>query len=213
MRGFRISKPLLANCPCSVSDGVLVFPAAGKFRQPFDRCGIEAQNFAGFARGRPAAIGDDVGRHCGAARSVALVDILNGALALIAAGKIEIDIRPFAAFFGKKSFEKQFHSDGIDRRNAQHITDGAVRRRAASLNEDVVPPAELDDVPDDQEITFERKFLDQLQFALDLFSVPFFVRAIAPARSFIDALAQKRSHRFAVRHRIARELVSQIPEA
>ena len=174
------------------------------------RCRIEAQNFAGFARRRPSAIGDDVCRHRGAARSISLVDILNGAFALIAARKIQIDIGPFAAFFGKKTFEKQFHADGIDRRNSQHITDGAVRRRSASLNEDVVAPAELDDVPDDQEIAFERKLLDQLQFALDLFSVPFFVRAIALARSFIHAFSQERRHRLAVRHRIARELVSQI---
>ena len=70
--------------------------------------------------------------------AVALVDILNGTFTLVAAGQIEIDVGPFAALFGKKSFEEQFHAHGIDRRDAQRITDGAVGGRAAPLHEDIV---------------------------------------------------------------------------
>ncbi len=61
---------------------------------------VEAQHFADVANGGAAAIGDDVGGHGGAELAVAFVDILNGALALIAAGKIEIDVGPFAALLG-----------------------------------------------------------------------------------------------------------------
>ena len=55
-----------------------------------------------FARGGASAISDDVGGHGGAVLAVALVDVLDDALALIAAGKIDIDVGPFAALFGEK---------------------------------------------------------------------------------------------------------------
>ena len=60
----------------------------------------EAEHFSDVAHGGAAAIGDDIGGHGGAEFAVALVDMLDDALALIAAGKVEIDIRPLAAFFG-----------------------------------------------------------------------------------------------------------------
>ena len=83
--------------------------------------------------------------------AIALVNVLNGAFALVAAGQIEIDVGPLAALFGKKTLEEQLHADGIDRRDAQRITDGAVGRRATSLHQNVLLAAEADDVPDDQE--------------------------------------------------------------
>ena len=192
---------------------VLVFPMADEARQPIQRRRIEAQHFADFARGGPAAIGDDIGGHGGAELAVALVDVLNGALALIAAGQIEIDVRPLAALFGKKSLEQQFHFHRIDGRDSQHITNGAVGGRAAALHENVVLQAELHDVPDDQEIAFQLEFLDQREFAFDLSPGFFVVRTEALARAFVGALAQKRSHRFAVADRIARELVAEIFQA
>ena len=129
--------------------------------KPSERLVVEAQRLAHFARRRPAAISDDVGGHRRAELSVALINVLNDALALIAAGQIEIDVRPFAAFFGEKALEQQFHADRIDRRYSKRITDGAVGRRAAALHQNVLLAAELDDVPDDQEITCELELLDQ----------------------------------------------------
>ena len=66
---------------------------------------IKSQDFADFARRGAPAIGNDVGRHRGAQFPVALINILNRAFALIAAGQIEIDVRPFATLFGKKPLE------------------------------------------------------------------------------------------------------------
>ena len=128
----------------------------------------EAQHLADVAHGGAAAIGDDVGGHGGAELAVALVDVLDGALALIAAGQIEIDVRPLAAFFGEKALEEQFHCDRIDRGDAERIADRAVGGRAAALHQDVVAAAELDDVPDDQEIAGEVELFDERQFAIDL---------------------------------------------
>ena len=133
-----------------------------------------------------SAIGDDVGGHGGAELAVALVDILNGFFALVAAGQIEIDVGPFAALFGKEALEEQVHADGIDGGDAERIADGAVGGRAASLHENVLLAAEADDVPDDQEIAGELELLDERQFFFDLqagFGLHFLRRAaIAVAR-------------------------------
>src|SRR5205823_4572055 len=52
------------------------------------------ERFADFARGAAPAIGDDVGRHCGAAASVAPINFLDDALAAVAAGKVNVNVWP-----------------------------------------------------------------------------------------------------------------------
>ena len=159
--------------------------------EPVERIHVEAQNLPGLARRIPAAIRDDIGGHRGAQRAVSLIDVLNGALALVAARKIEIDVGPLAALFGKEALEEQLHFHRIHRRNSERITNSAVRRRAAALDEDVVLQAELNDVPNDQEVTFEAQLFDERQLALDLTPGVFIVRTEAVARAFLRALAEK----------------------
>ncbi len=65
-------------------------------RDPIDRLGVEPQDLADLARGAAAAVRDHVGRHGGAQPAVALVDVLDDALAPVAARQIEIDVRPLA---------------------------------------------------------------------------------------------------------------------
>ena len=65
--------------------GIFVFPRADKAGKPCERFGVERKRLADFARGRLAAIGDDVRGHRRAEFAVALVDVLNRALALVAA--------------------------------------------------------------------------------------------------------------------------------
>ena len=79
---------------------------ADKPCQAFQRFHIEAERLSDFARRRPAAIGDDICRHGGAKPAIPVIDVLNRALALIAAGKIQIDVGPFAALFGEESLEQ-----------------------------------------------------------------------------------------------------------
>ena len=54
--------------------------------------------------------------------------MLDHALALVATGQVEIDIRPLAAFFGEKALEQQLHGDGIYGSDPQRIADCAVGR-------------------------------------------------------------------------------------
>ena len=84
---------------------ILPFESAHQTRKPGDRLFIEAHRLADFARRRTPTIGDDVCGHRRAVRAVTLIDVLNYALALISARQVEIDVRPFAAFFGKKALE------------------------------------------------------------------------------------------------------------
>jgi hypothetical protein len=129
---------------------------------------------------------------------------------LIAAWQVEIDIGPLAALFGKKTFKEQIHANGIDCRNPEHITNSAVCGGPAALDKNAVAAAELNDVPDNQEVAFKRQLLDKLKFTLNLFPVTLCKRTITLARACIDALAQERSHRFAIRNRVARKLISEV---
>ena len=113
---------------------IFPLPRVDQARQTSQRFVIKAQHLANFARSRSPTISNHVRSHRGAQFSITFIDILNRALALIAAGQIKIDVRPFAALFRKKTFEQEFHADRIDCGNAQAVTDRAVRRRATTLN-------------------------------------------------------------------------------
>ncbi len=171
---------------------------------------IEAERLPHFARRAPAAIGDHVGRHAGAVLAVALVDVLNDALAAIAAGQIEIDVRPLAAFFREKPLEEQVHADRIDRRDAEAVADGAVGRRPAPLHQDVLLAAVIHDIPDDEEVAGELELLDEIELARDLRARLVVIRAVALARADVGDLAEKGHLGFARRHRVAREAIPEI---
>ena len=129
---------------------------------------VKVERFTNFARRRAATIGDDVCGHRGAEFSVALVNILNRALALVAARQVEINVRPLAPFLGKKPFKQQIHPDRIDGSDTEAVADGAVCRRAAPLNENSLGLTKLNNVPNDQEVAFELEFFDQPEFMVDL---------------------------------------------
>ena len=152
---------------------------------------IKAEYLAHLARGRPATISDDIRGHRGAKLAISLIDGLNRAFALIAAGKIEIDVGPLAALFGKESLEEQLHFHRIDGSDAERVTDRAVGCRAAALNQDVVFTAELDDVPNDEEIAFQSQLLDERKLALDLAPGFFVIGAKALPCAFFSPFAKE----------------------
>ena len=164
-------------------------------RETIDLARVDAERLPHFARRARAAIGDDVGRHRGAEPAVFLVNVLNHPLAAIAARQIEVDVGPLAAFLQKETLEQQIHADGIDGGDAQAVADGAVGRRAAALHEDVVVPAEIHDVPDDQEIAGEIETLDEIELARNLRAGAIVIRTIALAGAEIGQLAEKRQSR------------------
>ncbi len=127
-----------------------------------------AEDLGDLAGGRAVAIGDDGGGHRRAVRAVALVDVLDDPLALVAGGQVEVDVGPLAALLGEEALEEQVHLDRVDGGDRQRIADGAVGGRAAPLGQDALAQAELHDVPDDEEVAGEVELLDQVQLLLDL---------------------------------------------
>ena len=128
-----------------------------KMREAIENVRRKIQRFADLARGAAAAISNDVRGHGRAVFAVTPVNFLDHAFAAIAARQIEIDVGPAFAAFAEKTLENQMVADRIDRRDAETITNRAVRRAAAALHHDVVFAAEIDDVPNDQKITGETR--------------------------------------------------------
>src|SRR5437879_8896756 len=76
---------------------ILVFKVANESCQALQCLHIKTEHLTDFSRCRPAAIRNDIRSHGGAKHPIALIDVLNRTLALIAAGKIKIDDAPSTA--------------------------------------------------------------------------------------------------------------------
>ncbi len=189
---------------------VFEFPSVHQIGESPERFEIKRKRLPNFARRRAPAICDHVRRHRCAEPSIALVNILNGALSLVAARQIKINVRPFVTFLGKKSLEKQIHAHGIDGRDPQRVANGAVGRRTAPLHQNIPLAAEANDVPDDEEIAGEIELFDQREFAFELPPRFFIICAIARQHSFHRAPPEKRILRLAFAHGIFRKFVAEI---
>ncbi len=188
------------------------FEVVHHLREPVHLCGVEAHHLPHLARGAPAAVGDDVGRHRRSEPAVLLVDVLDDALAPISAREIEVDVGPLAALLRQEALEEQIHPDRIDRRDPQAVADGAVGRRAAPLHEDAVAPAEVHQVPDDEEVAGELELLDEIELTRDLRARPVVVRTVALARADLGDLPEERRLRLALGHGIVGKAVAEIRE-
>ncbi len=81
---------------------------------------------------------------------------------------VEVDVGWSVALGGEEPFEQQSETNGVGPGDAQGETDGRVGRRPPTLAVDVVTPAELHDVPDDEEIAGEPEGADHRQLVVDL---------------------------------------------
>ena len=192
--------------------GVDPLVASHVLGEAVDLLDIHPEDLADLTRSALLPISDDVGRHRSAARTVALVDVLDGSLAAIAARQVEVDVRPLAALLGEEALEEQLHADRIDGGDAEAVADGAVRRRAAPLHEDPLTTAEVHDVPHDQEVAGQLELADELKLVLDLSPGPLVVGAIVTASARIGHLAEVALHRLAGWHRVVGEAVAEIVE-
>ena len=173
----------------------------------------EAENLADVAHGRAAAIGDDIGGHGCAERAIALIDVLDNAFALIAAGEIEIDVGHFAALLREKTFEEEFHADRVNGGDAEGVANGAIGSGAAALHENLLAAAEINEIPNDEEVAREFELFNHGEFALDLPLGFFVIGPIAPARALVCELAEIRHFGFAGRDGIAGELITEVVES
>ena len=182
----------------------------------------QPEDLADLARGGARPVRDHVGGHRRARRAVALVDVLDHLLSLVAAREIEIDVRPrlvpgrVGALLREEALEEQAHPHRIDGGDPERVADRAVGRRAAPLHEHVLAPAEEHDVVDDEEVPGESEPGDERQLPLELRDRPGPARAsraaVAPVRAVHGPMPQLAVQRLRVQELRLGKLVAEIVE-
>ena len=163
---------------------VHVLEPADALREPPDHLFRESEHLAHLPHGALAAIGDDVSCHASPALAVALIYVLDHALALVPGRQIDIDVGPLAALLREEPFEQQVHADGIDSRDPQRVADRGIGGRTSPLAENAFPAGELHQFPDDQEIALQSELGNDREFAIDL------AQGFGPVRRLTVALGR-----------------------
>src|SRR5262249_4342369 len=92
----------------------------------------QSEDLAGFANGAAGTVMDNGGSQRGAMMAVAPVNILDDFFTPLML-EVDVDIRRLLALLADEALEQQIHLHRIDGRDAEHVTDGGVRSRAAAL--------------------------------------------------------------------------------
>ena len=205
-------EPGALEAPLQRVVGVDVLEAPHVLGEPVDLVHRDAEHLADLARGAAVAVGDDVRGHGRPRRPVALVDVLDDPLAPVPAREVEVDVRPLPALLGEEALEEELHPHRVDRGDAEAVADRAVRGRAPALDEDPLPPAEVHEVPDDEEVAGEVQLADEGELPLDLPPRLLVVRPVALARPRLRGLAEEGELRLPLRHGVVREAVAEVLE-
>jgi len=178
----------------------------------------ETEDFAEFAGGAAAAVGDDVGGHGGAVGGVAAVNFLDDGFAEFAAGEVEIDVGPGGAAvgvdatFAEEAFKEEAIFYRIDGGDTEGVADDAIGGGASALREDAVGAGPFAEVGDDEEVAAETEFLDEGEFGVDLAAVVGGDAGDEIADAGVDESVQERGHGVPGRHGKFGELVAEVLE-
>ena len=142
----------------------------------------EPEGLAHVPHRRLGPVGDDVGHLGRVLAAVVLVDVLDGLLPAVALD-VHVDVGRPVALGGEEALEEQAEGDGVGVGDPEGVTHRRVGRRPPPLAVDVVAPAELHDVPDDEEVAGEAQLVDHVQLVVDLGVGPGVGRAGRGARS------------------------------
>src|SRR5262249_26194914 len=159
--------------------------------------------------------------------AVAGVDVLDDLLAPLVRD-VEIDVGRLGALLGEEALEEEIHADRVDVRDAERVADRRVGRRAAPLTQDAVLLAEIDDLPDDEEVAGEAEPLDHAELVRELRGDAGAERPVALARAAVDEVVEVGegrlgrtggqapstggARRASPRHREGREAVAELVE-
>jgi hypothetical protein len=141
--------------------------------------------------------------------------MLNRLLALLFRGQVQINIWPLPTALAQEPLKEKLHPNRIDCCNFQCVTDRGVRSATAPLNKDVVPLAEANDIPDDEEISRKAELCDQGKLMLDLLlgtlqKTCIALRSVASSDPFLSPLLEEAVHRLAIWDWIAWKFISEI---
>ena len=157
-----------------------------------------AERLGHVADRRAGPVGDDVGDLGGVVAAVLAVDVLDDLLAAVALD-VDVDVRRAVALGRQEALEQQAERHGVGGGDAEGVADRRVGRRATALAVDVGAAAELDEVPDDEEVAGEAEVLDDVELTVDRLPRPrpqreVLVRcgplAVAAAPALLDDAAQ-----------------------
>ena len=81
---------------------------------------------------------------------------------------VEVDVGRAVPLGGEEPLEEQIERDGIGLGDPERVANRAVRRAPPALAVDVVDPAELDDVVEQEEVAGEAELLDHPELVVDL---------------------------------------------
>ena len=122
----------------------------------------QAEHLAHFADGTARAIMNDGCGQRGAARAIALIDILNDFLTPLML-EIHINVRRFAALGIEKAFEQDIDFGGIDRGHIQCEANYGIGGGSAPLTKNFLAPRKGDDIADGKKVMRDFAVGDEAQ--------------------------------------------------
>ena len=128
--------------------------------------GGEPHGLGHVPHGGAGAVGDDVGHLRRVVAPVGAVDVLDGLLPPVGLD-VEVDVGWSVALGRQEALEQQAEGHRIGLGDAERVADGAVGCAPPPLAVDVLLPAELHDVPHDQEVAGEAQGLDDAELVID----------------------------------------------
>ncbi len=143
------------------------------------------------AHRRAGAVGDHVGHQRGVVPPVAGIDVLDHLLAPVGLD-VDVDVRRAVTLGGQEPLEEQPQGDRVGLGDPESEAHRRVRRAPPALAVDVLPLAELDDLPHDEEVAGEAELLDHRQLVVDHLPRPGVLGtgAIAAGRPGLDEAAE-----------------------
>ena len=141
-------------------------PAVDLLRPGILLADLVAERLGHVAHRRAGPVGDHVGDLGGVVAPVALVDVLDHLLSTIALD-VDVDVGRAVALHRQEPLEQQPERHRVGGRDAERVAHRRVGGAAPTLAEDVRPPAELDEVPHDEEVAGETEVLDHVELVVD----------------------------------------------
>src|SRR5262249_9794820 len=127
--------------------------------QTIDLIGREAEGLAHLAESAPAAIADHLGDHGCAVAAVSIVDFLNHLFAALVL-EVDVDVRRLAPLRREKALEEKVAPRRVHGGDAEDIANGAIRRAAAALAEDLPLAGDAHDLLHAKEVGGDADALD-----------------------------------------------------
>ncbi len=144
------------------------FPTVGDDpREPIHLFQRQTEGFAYVPKRAFGPIADHLRNHGGSLSAITTINLLNDLFTTLVL-EVHIDIGRILSLQGHEPLEEQVGTSRVDGGDAQHETDGAVGRAAASLAKDLLLPCDLDDLVDAQKVRRCFQLLDETQLLFDL---------------------------------------------